>query len=168
MRPLSLALTACPPLSKSSRPLAILPPTLLAPSFCSGPPGAQGGNESTGGGGHTSLVSVSGPSPPGRGRLSNHHIFPRSFPLAQGLSEIQESPSFLSSFLGIKEFTVEMNVLVFRTQSLELGFALLLLKIDQEEEKKTKSKVAQVAGGKPSSNLRPREDGQRHGDGKVS
>ena len=116
-------------------------------------------NESTSGS-HTSLGSLSRPSPPGRGRLRNHHLFQKSFPLAQGLSEIQESLSFLSSFLGIKEFTVEMEVLVFGTQCLELGFALSLLKIDQDEEKK-KSRVAQVAGGKPSSNLRPGEDGQR-------
>ena len=110
---------------------------------------------------HFSLGLAVGPSPPGRSRLCNHRLFQKSFPLAQGLAEIQENLPFLSLFLGIREITVELDGLVFRTQSLELGFLLLFLKTEQDEKKTattTTSGGVQEAGGKPSGNLRPVED----------
>lgn len=75
-----------------------------------------------------------------------------------GLAEIQENLSFLSLFLGIREITIELDVLVFRTQCLELGFLLFLKTEKKKTATTTKSGVVQVAGGKPSGNLRPVED----------
>lgn len=120
----------------------------------------QGANESICDS-HSSLGLAAGPSPPGRSGLCNHRLFQKSFPLAQGLAEIQEDLSFLSLCLGTREITIKLEVLIFRTQCLELEFLLLFLKTEQDEKKKKKSGVAQVAGGKPSSNLRPREDRDR-------
>lgn len=120
----------------------------------------QGANESICDS-HASLGLAAGPSPPGRSGLCNHRLFQKSFPLARGLAEIQENLSFLSLCLGTWEITIELEVLVFRTQCLELGFLSLFLKTEPDEKKKKKSGVAQVAGGKPSGNLRPGEDRDR-------
>lgn len=172
MRPLSPGLTTRPPLSRSSSPLGSPPPTLLAPTQLlvrATDGGGQGVNESIRDS-HSSLGLAVGLSPPGRSRLCNHRLCQKSFPLAQGLAEIQEHLPFLSLFLGIREITVELDVLVFRTQRLELGFLLLFLKTEQDEKKTattTTSGGVQEAGGKPSGNLRPVEDRQRHTDGKV-
>ena len=55
-----------------------------------------------------------------------------------GLAEIQENLSFLSLFLGIREITIELDVLVFRTQCLELGF-LLFLKTEKKKQQQQQS-----------------------------
>lgn len=167
VRPLSPGLTTRPPtpLSRSSCPLAI---PLHPPCPHTAP--VQGHCLGWGGWCRVQMkafVTVTLPSGWQRARLHRAEAgcativyFRRAFLWPKGLQKSRKTYPFCLC-LGTWEITIELEVLVFRTQCLELGFLLLFLKTEPDEKKKKKSGVAQVAGGKPSSNLRPREDRDR-------